>query len=89
MVKMGLRERGIICHSAYVIHEESGSIILLSFPAKEGNSLTPARVERALNALGLGEFSVHSDFARLSAAFLHLEVSMGSRTESERESSAR
>ncbi len=55
--------------------------ILLSFNSKDSRRLTTMRVKKALNSLGVGEFKVPTDFQRLSASFLHLEIVLGTRTE--------
>lgn len=81
-VKSGLREHGITCYSVYRMPGDEEGKLLMAFPARENSQLTTSKVERALNSLGVGQFSVQSEFSRLSAAFLHLEAVLGARTES-------
>ncbi|TFF86987.1 hypothetical protein EU519_00015 [Candidatus Thorarchaeota archaeon] len=57
--------------------------VLLAFGSTDNKRLTPRRVKRALNSMGIGHFEVDSSFRRLSAAFVHLEARMGTRTQSE------
>ncbi len=81
-IKQGLRERGIPCHTVYRVPAIDQHHLLLSFSStSEGDRLTPARVEKALNTLGIGVFRVSEEFHRLSAAFLHLEVFAGKKAE--------
>ncbi len=80
-VKSGLRANGIPCQTVYRLPDEEDPRLVIAFPARESGRLTTSKVERALNSLGVGDFQVQSEFTRLSAAFLHLEVLLGSRTE--------
>ncbi len=80
-IKAGLREKGINCHSVFRMPDLDEPRVVISFSSKENQRLTPSRVEKALNDLGVGEFKVKDKFQRLSAAFLHLEVRFGTRTE--------
>ena len=80
-VKQGLREKGIPCQSVFRMPDMEDYRILLSFNSKDSRRLTIMRVRRALNSLGVGEFKVPTDFQRLSASFLHLEIVLGARTE--------
>jgi hypothetical protein len=80
-VKSGLREHGITCYSVYRMPGDEEGKLLMAFPTRENSRLTTSKVEHALNSLGVGQFSVQSEFSRLSAAFLHLEAVLGSRTE--------
>ncbi|MFX0107279.1 MAG: hypothetical protein ACFE7R_03275 [Candidatus Hodarchaeota archaeon] len=80
-IKYGLEDKGILCQSVYKIPDPDDPRLLLSFNSSRNRKLTPTKIERVLNSLGVGKFRVPKDFQRLSAAFLHLEVSMGARTE--------
>ena len=80
-VKHGLREKGIPCQSVFRMPDMEDYRILLSFNSKDSRRLTTMRVKRALNSLSVGEFKVPTDFQRLSASFLHLEIVLGARTE--------
>ena len=80
-IKSGLRERGIICHSVFRMPDLDEPRVVIAFSSRENQRLTPSKVEKALNALGVGEFKAQDKFHRLSAAFLHLEVRFGARTE--------
>ena len=80
-IKHGLEDKGIKCQSVYRIPDPDDPRVLIAFSSQDTRSITTARVERALNSLGVGEFQVPKEFQRLSAAFLHLEVSLGARTE--------
>ncbi len=80
-VKFGLREKGIPCQSVFRMPGMENYRILLSFNSKDSRRLTTMRIKRALNSLGVGEFKVPTDFQRLSASFLHLEIVLGARTE--------
>jgi hypothetical protein len=80
-IKHGLADKGIKCQSVYRIPDPEDPRLLLSFSSQESQKITTMRIQRALNSLGVGEFDVPKEFQRLSAAFLHLEVSIGARTE--------
>ncbi|MHA1958807.1 MAG: hypothetical protein ACW99U_01115 [Candidatus Thorarchaeota archaeon] len=79
-IRNGLRTGGIDCQSVYQIPNEGASRVLLAF-GSSGKRLTPRKIERVLNSLGIGRFNVPNQFQRLSAAFLHMEVVMGAKTE--------
>ena len=80
-IRSGLENKGIRCQSVYQMPDPEDVRVLLSFNSKDSKRLSPKRIERALNSLGVGDFSVPREFQRLSAAFLHLEVTLGARTE--------
>ncbi|NWF95402.1 MAG: hypothetical protein HXY34_04615 [Candidatus Thorarchaeota archaeon] len=82
-IKHGLREMGIACHTVYKMPDVDEQRILISFASGSSSTLTASKVEKALNSLGLGEFKLAEDFRRLSAAFLHLEVTMCGKTQPE------
>jgi hypothetical protein len=80
-IKMALRNMGIECQSVYQMPDIEDRRILLSFKSNGKKRLTTNKVKRVLNSLGIGQFEVPNKFQRLSAAFLHLEVELGARTE--------
>ena len=80
-IKMALRSMGLECQSVYRMPDIEEHRILLSFKSNGGKRLTTRKVEKILNSLGVGQFEVPNKFQRLSAAFLHLEVELGARTE--------
>lgn len=80
-IRQALSSSGIKCSSVYKIPDQEETRILLAFNSKDNGRLTTAKVDRALNTTGIGEFKVPNDFQRLSSTFLHLEVTFGARTE--------
>jgi NDP-sugar pyrophosphorylase family protein len=81
VIKESLRARGIKCHSVYRMPDPDEFRVLLSFESQKNPRLTTGRIKRALNEIGTDNFDVPNDFQRLSAAFLHLEIKMGTRTD--------
>ncbi len=79
-VRSVLRQDGIDCHTVYAMPDPDAKKILLAFGANKNRRLTTSRIERILNSSGLGRFNVPREFQRLSAAFLHLEVTLGADT---------
>lgn len=57
--------------------------VLIAFNSKDSRNLSIRKIENALAALNLGdgEFKIPREFQRLSSAFLHLEITFGTRTE--------
>jgi hypothetical protein len=80
-IKSGLKDLGIPVHSVYKMPDAEQERVLIAFKSEDNFKLTTAKVEAALNSLGVGEFTVPTNFERLSATFLHLEVVLGVRTE--------
>lgn len=81
-ILQGLRIKGINCQSVFTIpDDESGAKVLIAFDSRKNLRLTIRKIEKTLNSLGIGQFNVSNKFHRLSAAFLHLEVALGTRTE--------
>lgn len=80
-IKAGLRDLGIPVHSVYKMPDPDQKRVLIAFKSEDNFKLTTAKVEAALNSLGVGQFRVPTTFERLSATFLHLEVVLGARTE--------
>lgn len=81
MIRENLNARGIKCQSVYRMPDPDETRVLIAFDSQKNPRLTTKKIERALNEMGTGTFEVPNEFQRLSAAFLHLEVRMGSRTE--------
>jgi hypothetical protein len=80
-IKTGLKEKGVKCQSVYKLPDLEQLRVLLAFNSQENQNLSVQKIRRVLNSLGMGEFKVPKEFQRLSASFLHLEVSLGARTE--------
>ena len=80
-IKTGLREKGVKCRSVYKLPDLDQLRVLLAFNSQENQNLSIRKIKSVLNSLGMGEFKVPNEFQRLSASFLHLEVSLGARTE--------
>ena len=80
-IKTGLKEKGVRCQSVYKLPDLDQLRVLLAFNSQDNQKLSIQKVKRVLNSLGMGEFKVPTNFQRLSASFLHLEVSLGARTE--------
>jgi hypothetical protein len=80
-IKSGLRDLGIPVHSVYKMPDQERERVIIAFKSEDNFKLTTTKVEAALNSLGVGEFIVPTNFERLSASFLHLEVVLGARTE--------
>lgn len=80
--------RGIKCNTVYRMPDPDELRVLIAFNSQKNPRLTTRKVKRVLNEMGQNHFSVPKDFQRLSATFLHLEVTMGARTEQEIEMTA-
>ncbi len=80
-IKTGLKEKGVKCQSVYKLPDLDQLRVLLSFSSQDSQKLSIKKIKNVLNSLGMGEFKVPNEFQRLSASFLHLEVSLGARTE--------
>ena len=81
MIRENLNARGIRCQSVYQMPDPDEIRVLISFNSQKNPRLTTKKIARVLNEMGTGTFDVPNEFQRLSAAFLHLEVRMGARTE--------
>ncbi|MGD2072127.1 MAG: hypothetical protein PVG65_01390 [Candidatus Thorarchaeota archaeon] len=79
-IKVALQNKGIECQSVYRMPDIHNHRILLAIKSNGGKRVTTKKVKNILNSLGYGQFEVPSKFQRLSAAFLHLEVKFGART---------
>ncbi|MBD3159718.1 MAG: hypothetical protein GF309_13120 [Candidatus Lokiarchaeota archaeon] len=83
-IRRALEKNGIRCQSVYKLPDADNSErVLIAFDSKNNGKLSTKNVRSALNSMGLGRFSVPRDFQHLSAAFVHLEVELGARTDPE------
>jgi hypothetical protein len=80
-IKHALSNKGIKCQSVYKMPDLDDTRVLLAFNSKDNRRLTIRKIKNALTDLNGGDFKVPGEFQRLSSAFLHLEVTFGSRTE--------
>jgi hypothetical protein len=80
-IKNALENKGIRCQSVYRMPDPDDTRVLIAFNSKDSGRLSIRKIENALSSLNVGEFKVPRDFQRLSSAFLHLEVTLGARTE--------
>jgi hypothetical protein len=80
-IKHALENNGIKCQSVYKMPDPEDIRVLIAFNSKDNKRLTTRKVENALAAVNLGQFKVPVEFQRLSSAFLHLEITLGARTE--------
>lgn len=80
-IKDMLQTKGIKCHSVYKIPDPETMRVLLAFNSQKNPRLTTRKIDRVLNETGMTEFKVPKEFQRLSATFLHLEITFGARTE--------
>lgn len=82
-IKDVLQTKGIKCQSVYKIPDQESMRVLLAFNSQKNPRLTTSKIERVLNETGATKFKVPKEFQRLSASFLHLEITLGARTETE------
>jgi len=80
-IKHALENKGIKCQSVYKMPDPDETRVLVAFNSKDNKNLTIRKIEAALSSLDVGEFKVPQDFQRLSSAFLHIEITLGARTE--------
>jgi hypothetical protein len=80
-IKNALENKGIRCQSVYKMPDPDDTRVLIAFNSKDSGRLSIRKIENALASLNVGEFKVPRDFQRLSSAFLHLEITLGARTE--------
>jgi sugar/nucleoside kinase (ribokinase family) len=80
-IKHALENKGIKCQSVYKVPDPDDTRVLISFNSKDNRSLSISKIENALASINVGEFKIPREFQRLSSAFLHLEITLGSRTE--------
>jgi len=80
-IKHALENKGIKCQSVYKMPDPEDTRVLVAFNSKDNRNLSIRKIENALASLNPGEFKIPRDFQRLSSAFLHLEITVGARTE--------
>ncbi|MHA2025866.1 MAG: hypothetical protein ACW98U_08185 [Candidatus Thorarchaeota archaeon] len=78
-IKHALANKGIKCQSVYKMPDFEDTRVLIAFNSKDNRRLSIRKIENALT--DVGEFKVPREFQRLSSAFLHLEITLGARTE--------
>ena len=78
-IKHALASKGIKCQSVYKMPDFEDTRVLIAFNSKDNRRLSIRKIENALT--DVGEFKVPREFQRLSSAFLHLEITLGARTE--------
>lgn len=80
-IKHALANKGIKCQSVYKMPDLDDTRVLIAFNSQDNRKLTIRKIENALASMNVGEFKVPKEFQRLSSAFLHLEITLGTRTE--------
>jgi hypothetical protein len=80
-IKHALENKGIKCQSVFAMQDPDDTRVLLAFNSQDNSKLSVRKIENALASLDVGEFRIPKEFQRLSSAFLHLEVILGTRTE--------
>ncbi len=80
-IKNALENKGIKCQSVFALSDPDDTRVLLAFNSKDNRRLSIRKIENALVSLNVGDFKIPREFQRLSSAFLHLEVTLGTRTE--------
>ncbi|OLS28668.1 MAG: hypothetical protein ThorAB25_18060 [Candidatus Thorarchaeota archaeon AB_25] len=80
-IKHALENKGIKCQSVYRMPDLEDTRVVIAFNSKENRRLSIRKIENALASLNVGEFKMPREFQRLSSAFLHLEITLGARTE--------
>ena len=80
-IKHALENKGIKCQSIYRMPDLEDTRVVIAFNSKDNRKLSIRKIENALASLNVGEFKMPREFQRLSSAFLHLEITLGTRTE--------
>ena len=80
-IKNALENKGIKCQSVYRMPDLEDTRLVIAFNSKDNRRLSIRKIENALASLNVGEFKMPREFQRLSSAFLHLEITLGARTE--------
>jgi len=80
-IKHALENKGIKCQSVFALSDPDDTRVLLAFNSKDNRRISIRKIENALVSLNVGDFKVPREFQRLSSAFLHLEVILGTKTE--------
>ena len=80
-IKHALENKGIKCQSIFTMQNPDDTRVLLAFNSQNNRKLSVRKIENALASLDVGTVKVPREFQRLSSAFLHLEITLGARTE--------
>jgi hypothetical protein len=80
-IKHALENKGIKCQSVYRMPDLEDIRVVVAFNSKDNKRLSIRKIESALASQSIGEFKLPREFQRLSSAFLHLEITLGARTE--------
>ncbi len=80
-IKHALANKGIKCQSVYKMPDLEDTRVLIAFNSRDNRRLSIRKIQNALASLEIGEFKVPREFQRLSSAVLHLEITLGARTE--------
>jgi hypothetical protein len=80
-IKHALENKGIKCQSIFTMKNPEDTRVLLAFNSQNNRKLSVRKIQNALASLDVGEVRVPREFQRLSSAFLHLEITLGARTE--------
>jgi len=80
-IQHALENKGIKCQSIFAMKNPDDTRVLLAFRSQDNRKLSTRKIQNALASIDEGEFTVPREFQRLSSAFLHLEVTLGARTE--------
>jgi hypothetical protein len=80
-IKHALANKGIKCQSVYKMPDLEDTRVLIAFNSRDNGKLSIRKIENALTSSNMGKFKVPREFQRLSSAFLHLEITLGARTE--------
>ena len=80
-IKHALENKGIKCQSVYRMPDFEDTRVLIAFNSKDNRRLSIRKIENALASVNDGELKIPREFQRLSSAFLHLEITLGARTE--------
>ena len=80
-IKHALENKGIKCQSVYRMPDLEDTRVVIAFNSKDNRRLSIRKIENALASVNVGEFKIPREFQRLSSAFLHLEITLGARTE--------
>lgn len=80
-IKHALENKGIKCQSVYKMPDLEDTRVVIAFNSKDNRRLSIRKIENALASVNVGEFKISREFQRLSSAFLHLEITLGARTE--------
>ena len=80
-IKHALENKGIKCQSVYRMPDLEDTRVVIAFNSKDNRRLSIRKIENALASVNGGEIKIPREFQRLSSAFLHLEITLGAKTE--------